>query len=184
MSNGSGSRPFDKGRFTGGVFLFVLMSVFLVLGPVMMIDLHDQYEKALISFDPVIIQEIGSAIFYTGWWFLLGVLMLSGHMVISSFGMGGVKTQAFFRFLTGWLLIGIFLVLLGYYYGNKYWAEAFMQGQYYQCSGSFSMTGKWQVRVWVDNPNLCRDPEVRARIRSYKFSLEEVNHYIREQRQL
>ncbi len=64
---------------------------------------------------------------------------------------------------------------------NAYWENAFREVGYQRCPNSFSLTSRWLVDVWVQDPAYCRDPEVRAMMASPRHGIDDINEYLRAQ---
>ena len=71
----------------------------------------------------------------------------------------------------------------GRYVGNWYWSETFREAGYVSCIHSFSITQKWDTKVWVQDKAFCTDEEVLRLFASYKNDLSDINNYLRGEKQ-
>lgn len=67
----------------------------------------------------------------------------------------------------------------GRYAANWYWEDVFRDAGYNPCEASFSITQKWDQRVWVQDTAFCDDKEMLRMFASYKHDLEDIKEYLK-----
>lgn len=176
--------PDPKVRVLAGVCLIVLAMAVAALALWSLITVHDEYRQSLAQEAPVLTHHPGISFFY------LGLLGLGGMLLFGCCGVvhgirqsrGEPAEQRCMRVASSLVVIGVVAMFPGRYVANWYWSETFRDAGYVSCAHSFSITKKWDNKVWVQDRAFCTDDEVLRLFASYKHDLSDVNEYLRNKK--
>lgn len=173
-----------KGALVGGIGFTVLALLLIALSLWFVSLIHADYGQALDSRVPIFVEKEGHTVFY------FAPLVFAGLLILGLACMAvGIRRRPYppsaskklNRIIGPLVLVGLLGMFAGSYVANKLWAETFRNSGYNECHGSFTITSKWFTTVWVDEPDLCRNEEVRQMFREF-VHLPEINRYVLQHR--
>lgn len=177
--------PEPRTMVLAGLCLIALAVALAALALWSLISVHEEYRRLLTQEAPVLLHSPGVSFFYLGFISLLGLLLFGCCAFVA-----GVRRKPDdpgvrgCRRLAGYLVFfGLIAMFAGRYVGNWYWSETFREAGYVSCTHSFSITQKWDTKVWVQDKAFCTDEEVLRLFASYKNDLSDVNNYLRGEKQ-
>lgn len=165
----------------GGIFL-ILLAATLTVGCIWSLShVHYDYRGFLTHETPILIHHPGISFFYLIFPAFAGLLLFGCCAVISGMRQScdDSNRQRCMRFSSYLGIIGLVLMFIGRFAGNWYWEETFRNAGYEPCASSFSITQKWDERVWVQETAFCDNEEVLRMFASYKHDLEDINEYLK-----
>ena len=173
-----------KGALLGGIG-FTALALLLIGGSFWFIStIHSAYAKALESQTPLFLENEGYTVFYLAPLGFLGLLIIG--LACMAVGIRGrpyppSASDKLNRVVGPLVIVGLAGMFAGSYVANKMWAETFRNHGYNECAGSFTITKKWFTTVWVDEPGLCNDEDIRQMFRDFE-RVPAINRFVLQQR--
>lgn len=185
INAGTSNQINRKGALLGGIG-FTALALLLIGGSFWFISMiHGAYVEALEMQAPIFLEKEGYTVFYLAPVGLLGLLIIG--LACMAVGLRGrpyppSASDKLNRVVAPLVIVGLAGMFAGSYIGNKMWAEAFRNHGYNECPGSFTITKKWFTTVWVDEPGLCNDEDIRQMFRDFE-SAPTINQFVLQRRQ-
>ncbi|MCH8496865.1 MAG: hypothetical protein LAT63_00175 [Marinobacter sp.] len=146
---------------------------------------HDDYRSLLSESAPILLQRRGNSAFYMMPLIFLALIMLGLFCIAISIRkrkFSASITQKADKVFSTLLIAGFLGIFVGGYLGNQYWSASFVNAGYSLCQHPSGVTAEWLTDVWVDNTGLCQDQDVLRKLRSHRYTLDDVNHHIQSSR--